>query len=161
MGKQRRKITRCWRKGSKKELLWGDRKIGESVCEAPFKLPAESVQLHLITWEGQQRCSFPIATFYAPIYTDQQRLIILFSFSLSSTQTHTHACMLLPFPSSPFLTLNLANKRKKKGWGDIETLLWNWCGCISLLESDTQWADKHHSREPVSLTTSMFSHLRL
>lgn len=37
---------------------------------------------------------------------------------LSLKDTHTR----MPFPSSPFLTLNLANKRLK-GLGDVETVL--------------------------------------
>lgn len=103
MGKQKRKITKWWRKGSKTDIVGRKgSKIGESACTTPFKLPAESVQLHLITWEGQQRCSFPMAIFYAPVYTDQQRLIILF-FSFSQTHWHTHACFStsLPLPFSP------------------------------------------------------------
>lgn len=63
-----------------------------------FELGAESVQLHFITCEGQQRCSFPMDTFYAPIYTVQQRLVILFFFSLSNTLIHVHVSPLrLPF----------------------------------------------------------------
>lgn len=102
MGMHWRTIRKWWKKGSKKELLrtrredkeW--RKIRESVCKTPFELPADSVQLHLITWEGQQRCSFPVATFYAPIYTDQQRLIILFFFPLSNTHSTDMLSLSLP-----------------------------------------------------------------
>lgn len=54
-------------------------------------------QLHLITCEGQQRCSFPMATFKAPIYTDQQRLITLFSFPPLSHK-HMHASSPLSLP---------------------------------------------------------------
>lgn len=85
-------------KESRKKRCLEDERLGDCVCETPFKLPAESVQLHVITWEGQQRCSFPMATFYGRIYTDQQRLTILFF--LSNTHTHTHVSR-FAFPFSP------------------------------------------------------------
>lgn len=41
---------------------WGGGKAG--VWDSLLN-PAEMVQFHIITWEGQQRCSFTVDTFYA------------------------------------------------------------------------------------------------
>lgn len=103
--------------GGKEELLGGGGWGLERVSVKPlFELPAENVQLHLITWEGQQRCSFPMATSYAPIYPDQQRLIILFSF-LSPWH---HTCVLLL--SSSLSHLKSGKQKRTKGWRNVETL---------------------------------------
>lgn len=88
-------------------------KTGECVCKTHFKLPEEGVQFHIITWEGQQRCSFLTATFYASIYTDQQRLIILFPHTLFQTHRQKYRYFLLCFPVF-FLTLNLTKKMEKR-----------------------------------------------
>lgn len=88
-------------------------KTGECVCKTHFKLPEEGVQFHIITWEGQQRCSFLTATFYASVYTDQQRLIILFPpHTLSNTSSKVQ--ILPPLLSCFFLTLNLTKKMEKR-----------------------------------------------
>lgn len=89
-------------------------KTGESVWKTHFKLPEEGVQFHVITWEGQQRCSFLMATFYASIYTDQQRLIILFpthSFKHIVKSTDTSS---FPFLFFPHLKFDKENGKKAK-----------------------------------------------
>lgn len=78
-------------------------------------------QLHLITCEGQQRCSFPMATFKAPIYTDQQRLITLFSFPPLSHK-HMHASSPRPFLSS-HLKLSKRKRTNGKSRADAQTRL--------------------------------------
>lgn len=99
-----------WEDGEGEAARWESERVRHL-----FELQEGRMQLHFLTCEGQQRCSFSIL----PIYTHEQRQVILFCFS--------YRLILMHVPPIPlrFLTFNLTMQiiKKKKGGAKVDAVL--------------------------------------